>query len=156
MIEAGSAAPEVSVVGFDGSTVPVGSGLDGPTLLLFFKRSCMTCEIAMPVLQDWRGHAPEVRLLGVSQDSVAETDEFFAANGIEMDVVYDNTEFEASDAFDLDGVPTLALIEDGRVSWISVGWSREQVDELGSRLTAISGREVELEGIDALPPFRPG
>ncbi|MDH3731752.1 MAG: redoxin domain-containing protein [Acidimicrobiia bacterium] len=146
MIETGSPAP----------AVPIASDLGSPTLLLFFKRSCMTCEIAMPVLQDWNGHAPEVQLVGVSQDSVAETDEFFAAHDIEMDVVYDDGDFAVSEAFDLDGVPTFALIEDGRVSWISVGWHREQIDELGSRLTAISGRDVELEGIDALPAFRPG
>lgn len=156
MIAAGSLVPNVSVAAADGTIVSLASDFGAPALFLFFKGSCGTCEVAMPVLQHWKEHAPEVSLIGVSQDSVADTDQFFADNAIEMDVLYDREGMEASSAFDLEGVPTLALIEDGTVSWISVGWNRDQIEDLDARLKEISGRSVALEGIDALPSFRPG
>lgn len=156
MIAVGSALPGVSVADDRGELLTLTSLIGDAALLLFFKRSCGTCELSMPVLQHLRSYAPRIPLLAVSQDSVDETAEFFATYEIAMDVVYDHSGFEASRAFDVDGVPTLVLVEDGVVTWTSVGWSRARADELGRRLEQMTGKNIQLKGIDALPALRPG
>ena len=105
----------------------------------------------------WSRHAPAVALLAVAQDDAPTTRALLADLGVDMDVVYDEPPYAASAAFDLPGVPTVVLVEDGRVTWHGSGWYRTATEELEERLAAISGREPgTFEGADDLPRFRPG
>ena len=64
--------------------------------------------------------------------------------------------FAVSTAFDIDAVPALFLVEDGEVTRAWAGWNAEKAAELTDHLTAVTGVDAELAGLDALPPFRPG
>jgi peroxiredoxin len=124
-----------------------------PTLLVFFKEGCDTSRIGLPVFQHWSG---QVRVLGMSQDDPASTAAFFAEAGIDMEVAYDHPGYQASAAFDLDGVPALFLVEDGEITWSWLGWNTQKAEELADRLAAMTGTARVLVGAGGLPPLRPG
>lgn len=152
MIGVGDAVPTVTVGSPGATSLPDILGED-PAVLVFFKESCGTCQIALPVFQHW---SSQVRVIGITQDDAPTTAGFLQEYGIDMDVVYDAPGFEASSAFDIDGVPATFLVENGVVTWSGSGWNVEQARELADRLAALSGSEPMLVGAEGLPPFRPG
>jgi len=105
-------------------------------LVAFVKRDCPTCQLVVPVLEELA--TDEKRALTVyTQDDPSFPDAL---------APIDDTSLELSFALDLDTVPTLLLVEDGREVNRTVGWSREQWE-------ALTGR-ADLG--DGLPPHRPG
>lgn len=152
MIGVGDRMPDAEVLHPGPSSLAEVTG-DDPTLLVFFKESCGTCQIALPVYQHW---ASQVAVVGVSQDDEATTAEFFADNGITMDVAYDVPAYEASTAFNIEAVPALFLVEDGTITRSLVGWSAEKSRELGAHLARLTDTEPVLVGAEDLPVFRPG
>ena len=111
-----------------------------PVLLVFFKTSCPTCRLSWPYLQ--RLHAAygnrAVRLVGVSQDDLASSQSFYAGHGdARFELFLDPPPYPASNAFDVESVPHLALVEpDGRITRTWGGWSRKALEELGGDLAA--------------------
>jgi len=153
VIGVGDRVPSATVLTDGPTSVAEVVGQGPASLLVFFKESCGTCQIALPVYQHW---ASQISVFGVSQDDVATTQKFFADNGIEMDVAYDVPDFEASLAFDIEAVPALFLVEDGTITRSWMGWNVEKSQELAAHLANLTETEPVLEGAGALPPFRPG
>ena len=104
-------------------------------LIVVVKRDCPTCLLVEPVLQaiDNAGNALAV----YTQD-----DPEFPAVKHRID----DTDLEHSFRFDIETVPTLIRIENGREQARAVGWERGEWVEL----TGISGLGADL------PPHRPG
>ena len=152
MIGVGDPIPDAVVIVGEPTELAAAAG-EGPTVLIFFKESCGTCQMALPVYQHW---AAQVRVVGVSQDDAATTQGFFAEYGITMEVAYDVPDYEASTAFDIEAVPALFLVEDGTITRSWMGWNVEKSKELGAHLAKLTGTEPVLVGAEALPPFRPG
>lgn len=149
MIQAGDRLPDV-VIGDVAMLDVVG---DAPALLVFFKESCGTCQVALPIYQQW---SSQVHVIGISQDDAEATAGFFGEYDISMELLYDVPGFAASTAFDIEAVPALFLVEDGEVTRSWAGWSAEKAAELTDHLAAVSGVDATLAGLEALPPFRPG
>ncbi|MCJ7437786.1 MAG: thioredoxin [Acidimicrobiia bacterium] len=105
-------------------------------LVAIVKRDCPTCTLVVPVLAEL-GADPTTALTVFTQDDPTFPD------GIDA---IDDTDLTVSFALDLDTVPTLLRIENGREVARTVGWSREQWE-------AFTGRTGLGEG---LPPHRPG
>jgi hypothetical protein len=106
-------------------------------LVAIVKRDCPTCQLVTPVLAQLR-HASDAPPLTIyTQDDTA-----FPPN---LDPV-DDTGLAVSLALDLDTVPTLVRVEDGRETARLVGWSRDQWEAF----TGLAGLGV------GLPPHRPG
>jgi len=105
-------------------------------LVSIVKRDCPTCMLVVPVLVELEAD-PTTTLTVFTQD-----DPTFP-EGIDA---IDDTDLTVSFALDLDTVPTLLRIENGREVARTVGWSREQWE-------AFTGRTGLGEG---LPPHRPG
>src|SRR5581483_7054596 len=106
-------------------------------LVAVVKRDCPTCQLITPVLAQLRATPDAPPLTVYTQD-----DPSFPPD---LDPV-DDTGLAVSLALDLDTVPTLVRVEDGRETDRLVGWSREQWE-------AFTG----LHGLgDGLPPHRPG
>src|SRR5690606_838396 len=100
-------------------------------LVAFAKRECETCEMVRPLLAE----LPGVRLY--VQDEPA---------WFQGDDVRDDTALEASWRHDVETVPTLIRMIDGKEAGRAEGWVRDE-------WRAVSG----LAGIGAdLPAFRPG
>jgi thiol-disulfide isomerase/thioredoxin len=99
------------------------------------KADCPTCRLVAPVLGRL---ADEAAVTVYSQD-----DPSFPA---EVEGVVDDTDLEVSYHLDLDTVPTLLRVEEGREVERLVGWSAEQ-------WRSLTGVADLGEG---LPPYRPG
>lgn len=105
-------------------------------LVAIVKRDCPTCVLVAPVLAEL-ARTGEPPLLVLSQDDPA------FPEGVE---VVDDTSLERSFALEIETVPTLLRVEDGRIVERTEGWSRPRWRELAG---------VEALG-EALPDHRPG
>ncbi|MDE3197640.1 MAG: TlpA family protein disulfide reductase [Acidobacteriota bacterium] len=151
MLTAGSQAPDFSL----GDWSLSGSLRNGPVLLVFFKISCPTCQLALPYLQRLNdGAGPgALRIVPISQDNRDGAAQFQRHFGISMPVEIDAAPaYAASNLYRIHHVPSLFLIEpDGSISMSVHGFSREHLEQLGSRF----GARV-FQPDENLPAFRPG
>lgn len=138
---------------------PVGSGprAEGARAVMFYKVTCPTCQIAAPVAERFHQAFPD-RFLGVGQDPGEKLDQFAQELGASFPYVPDEPPYPLSDAYGVETVPTVFVLDDGKVvdvveSWDRDGWNRVAA-KLGS-LVSVSAESVSWEG-DGLPPFRPG
>jgi thiol-disulfide isomerase/thioredoxin len=146
-IQPGTVAPEIP--GADLST--------RPTAVFFYKVTCPTCQIAAPVAERLYGTFPD-HFVALAQDPADRVAEFEQEYGTTFDSVSDEPPYELSDAYGIEVVPTLFLVEDGVVTDVAESWDREGWNRLGSGLAGALAQSVAplSEEGDGLPPFRPG
>lgn len=142
-----------------GTAVPPVPGVelgDGPTVLLFYKVTCPTCQMAGPAAAGLARRFP-ARFASVVQDP-PERAEGFAHEYGDFPSVTDAPPYAISDAFGIRVVPTLFTIEGGVVSGVVESWNRDAWNEVAARLAESEGAPAELVSSpdDGLPPFRPG
>lgn len=145
-IPAGSLAPEIP-----------GAEREGSRVVMFYKVTCPTCQLAAPVAERFAKQFPD-RFVGVGQDPREKLDQFAEDLSTSFIAIADEPPYPVSNAYGVRTVPTLFILEDGEVvdvveSWDRDGWNRAVV-ELGA-LTGRPAEAVSWEG-DGLPPFRPG
>lgn len=147
-IAPGTRAPQIEGIAFG----------DGPVALLFYKDTCPVCRMAAPLTAAFEAAVPG-RLVGVSQDDVARTARFAEEYGFAAPSVLDAPPYPASEAYDVEAVPTLVLVgADGVVADVSGAWDRAAWNRIAASLAAAVGVPaftVSEEG-DGLPRFRPG
>jgi peroxiredoxin len=151
----GSAAPAFSLPWFqtgqgDNFVLPK----QGTVLLVFFKVSCPTCQYALPFFDRLyrnkiEGHGAKVSVVAISQDDPRDTRAFVQQFNVSMPIALDSKGYEASRAYGLTNVPTAFLICDGKVEFSSVGWSKQDAEEINSRVANL------VDGIP-VPLFKPG
>ncbi|MCG8467461.1 MAG: thioredoxin family protein [Gemmatimonadetes bacterium] len=105
-------------------------------LVAVVKRDCPTCRLVEPVLGLLAGRDGGIVVYSQDDPSFPEA----------VPDVVDDRELISSFRLDIETVPTLVRIEDGRVSDRAVGWNRDD----WSRLTGIDDLG------EGLPPHRPG
>jgi len=110
------------------------------TFVAVVKRECETCVMAMPVLRQVEQQAER---LGGKLEIHVQDDPGFAAG---FSDARDDSELATSYRYNIDTVPTLIRLVDGREDKRVVGWRREEWQ-------AITGMASLGEG---LPAFRPG
>jgi peroxiredoxin len=124
---------------------------DGPVVLAFFKTTCPVCQMAAPKVQALAEAG--VRVVAVGEDPPPEIRSYADRYGQKVATLSEPAPYPASDAFGIDTVPTLFLVdEDGTVRDSVVSWDR---DEWNRFAVAAGGTAVSEEG-DGLSPFRPG
>lgn len=132
----------------------------GAALLAFFKTTCPTCRLAFPVYGELeRRYGDVVPVVAVSQSPMDVAATWLAEHGFAGPVLDDEAgRFTVSAAYQVGSVPTLVLVEDGRVADTSEAWDRDRVNrwafELGTR-TGRSTAPVSTEA-DGRPLFKPG
>ncbi len=132
----------------------------GPVLLAFFKISCPTCHLAMPVVAELqRRYGDAIPVVGVTQSKMADTLPWLDEAGFAGPVLDDEQDrFAASRSYDVQTVPTLVLVDGGRVAAAIEGWDRDRMNGLAADLGDRTGRDtspVTTEG-DGRPVFKPG
>ncbi|MGH9187760.1 MAG: TlpA family protein disulfide reductase [Acidimicrobiales bacterium] len=143
-----------------GSPAPPGTP-PGPVVLAFFKNSCPTCQLALPVVGELeRRYGDVLPVIAVAQDPAAAATPWLAERGFDGELVDDADGYPLSSAHRLVTVPTLVLIDgDGTVDAVVEGWSREGYNALDTELARRAGRPspgpVSPES-DGRPPFKPG
>jgi peroxiredoxin len=152
VLEVGGIAPEFSLQDVRGERRSLRENLKlGPTMVVFFKISCPTCQLTLPILQRMTG---QVRVLGVSQDDADATREFLEYFKVTFPVLIDPAadRYAVSDAYRLENVPSTFLIEkDDRISWAMNGFHKGDLEELAARFGTALFRADEK-----VPLMKPG
>ena len=158
----GSVAPAFTLHDVSGTAHHFGPGISSSpvTLLFFFKHDCPTCDLMAPVVQRI-GHglcASGLRVLGISQNDLAETEAFVRRHGLSLPSVLD-VELLVSEQYGFDAVPALVLARpNGTVLKSFEGFSKSDV--LALALSAAEScnaqtPEIEQPG-ETMPEWRPG
>lgn len=153
-----SEAPDFSLPDADGSDFHLRQALRaGSVLLTFFKTNCPTCQYALPFLDRLAAKlaGTAATAVAVSQDIPLESQRFSDEFHYKTRQVFDVEEsrFEVSNAYGLTNVPTVFLIEpDGRIAHTMVSWSKNDVEQIASKLSVDPPFEAGEEVLD----FRPG
>lgn len=130
----------------------------GPLVVVVWKRECPVCRMALPFHQRLALRYPGATVLGLSQNTAAETEAYCAENGITFPQVCDS-DLSVTRAYDIDVVPTLFLTgQSGTIDIAGSGWDASVVEEVGIRLAGIAGVPAEpiVRPDDDVPAFRPG
>jgi peroxiredoxin len=162
-LDKGTQAPEIKLPTLGGANFVLSEARkQGPVALAFFKVSCPVCQMAFPFFerlhQAYRGK--NVQVIGISQDSAQDTAAFNKEYGVTFPVALDDTKrYPASNAYGLTNVPTLFLISpEGKIEVSSVGWSRDELEDVSGRLAAAAGIDKKeiVRPSDGVPSFKPG
>jgi len=131
----GTKAPDFDLKALDDKPFSLADELTrSPVVLAFFKVSCPTCQYAFPFLE--RLHkaygANGVSLVGISQNGAKDTAAFNKEFGVTFPVLLDDVDsYPVSNAYGLTNVPTILWIaQDGEVEVSSVGWSRQDIEDI--------------------------
>ncbi len=151
-IDAGNAAPRLSLKALDGKTHSLESHLEhGPVVLAFFKTSCPVCQFTLPFLQriSERFAGSNVSVIGISQDDLRSTKDFNQEYGLNFPTLIDDAGYPASNAYGLTNVPTIFLIApDGTVKVSCMGFDK-------AALETIAGELAQHQKVSAPALFRP-
>jgi peroxiredoxin len=153
-LEAGTKAPIIKLPTMSEDTFDLAAALArGPVALAFFKVSCPICQLTFPYLERLhRANAgSKLQMVGVSQDSKADTAGFLKEYGITFPIALDDTSrYLASNAYGLTNVPTVFLVSPaGAIELLSVGWYKKDIEDLNAKMAALAGKPPQ-------PVFRPG
>jgi len=161
-VTVGDRAPPMELLTVDGRRRSLAADLAaGPVLVVFWKTTCRTCDLAFPYLNKlvlaygkggWR-------LWAVSQDPPKQSAEYGRRFHLLGDILVDGEGWPASCLYDPPATPSLYLVEPGgRVEATSVAFNKEDLNDISRRLAVYLGREpvVVAEPGDGNPDFRPG
>jgi cytochrome c biogenesis protein CcmG/thiol:disulfide interchange protein DsbE len=163
-LESGVLAPEINLSFLDGRKFSLKEVLQrGPVAAAFFKVSCPVCQFAFPYLErifKAYGHSGKFTLVGISQDSAADTKAFHREFGVTFPTLLDEKgKYPASNAYGLTNVPTIFLISpEGEVEASIVGWSKADMEQLNQKLARVSGQapaQIFAAG-EKVPEYKPG
>ncbi len=158
----GTRAPDFSLTGIDSETYALADALGrGPVLLVFFKTSCATCDLAFPYINRFLESYPGDgwSLWAVAQDAAAEASSYASTYGMTYPVLPDANGYQVSKAYDPPATPTLFLIDgSGQVIQESAGFDKEELNALSAALAERLGAKpaVIAEADDGNPDFKPG
>jgi peroxiredoxin len=162
-LSAGTQAPAFELPAMDGSKFSLQNALSrGPVLAIIFKISCPTCQYALPYFERlYKVYGgKQVTIVGVSQNEKRDTAQFIKNYGITFPVLLDDTKtFPVSNAYGLTNVPTSFWIsEDGTIEVFSVGWVRQEFDEMAQKAASATGDTPKpvFQGTEQIADFRAG
>jgi peroxiredoxin len=151
VIEPGAGAPSIDLPDAATGESVADPWQAGPVVLAFFKVTCPVCQMAAPKVQALAEAG--VRVVAVGEDPPAEIEAYADRYGQKVTNLTETAPYPASDAYGVDIVPTLFLIDqDGAIRDTVVSWDRDA----WNRLAAAAGAPPVSAENDGLPPFRPG
>jgi hypothetical protein len=131
---------------------------DGPVGLFFYKVTCPTCQLAAPTMKPIHDAFPG-RVTGIGQDPAPKLDRFRSEYGMGIDSIEDAPPYRLSDAYAIESVPTLYLIDRERRIADAVGaWDRDGFNRVAATLAGDLGAEPVVVSTpdDGRPAFKPG
>lgn len=143
--------------GTEAPAIPGAERADGPRAVMFYKVTCPTCQLAAPIAERFHQAFPS-RFLGVGQDPREKLDQFAQELRASFPSVSDQPPYDVSNAYDIRTVPTVFLVDDGRVLDVVESWDRDGWNRLAVKMGGLTGEDPEAMSweSDGLPPFRPG
>lgn len=142
-----------------GSPTPRGTPA-GPALLVFLSTASPACATAVPVYAEL-GHryGDVLPVVAVPADDDDAATAWLDKEGFAGPVVESERARRLMEGFEIDTVPTLVLVEAGRVIDVSVGWDRDGInrwDELLARYTDRRSPGPASADDDGRPASQPG
>ena len=143
-LTAGTSAPDFKLQTMDGKQFSLREALArGPVMAAFFKVSCPVCQYTFPFLERiYKAHGGKnVTIVGVCQNEKKDTAAFAKEYGVTFPILLDDTNtYPVSNAYGLTNVPTIFWIApDGEIEISSVGWDREEVEEMNRKAAKTTG-----------------
>jgi peroxiredoxin len=163
-IEVGESAPvlDSTLTDAEGTPRDLAAALTaGPLLLGLYKCSCQASKTIFPFLErlHQRYAADGLTVYGVAQDSDNITRSFARRLELTFPILVEGNGYPLSRAFDIAATPTVYLIRpDGTVSYTTMGFFKQTIDDLGDAVAAAIGRDPEplVTEADDVPLFVPG
>lgn len=158
----GISAPDFTLPTMEGKQFSLKDALSrGPVLAAFFKISCPVCQFAFPFLERiYKANGNRnVTIVGISQNDRKDTTAFLKQYGITFPVLLDDANtYPVSNAYGLTNVPSIFWIaQDGEIEISSVGWSKNDIEEIHRRAAASStGAKPLFLPAEEVPDFRAG
>ena len=135
-----------------------GASQDGPHVLVFFKVTCSTTQLATPAIERLTQAYPG-KVAGVGQDPPPALEGFARDYTLTLPIVPDLEPYTASDGYGITSAPT-AIAVDGhaRVLDVAESWDRDAWNRLSTRIAAEIGVAAATvsDPDDGLPDFKPG
>ncbi|TMG06185.1 MAG: TlpA family protein disulfide reductase [Chloroflexi bacterium] len=161
MLETGALAPHFTLLGVDGKEYSLPKDAGGePTLLVFFKTTCGTCDTAFPYVNRLRETYPEGwRLWAIAQNSPREAAQYARSQGITYPVLIDAPDYSVSRLYDPAATPSLFLNNAiGRTVFATHGFAKDDMNELAVLVAQLVGAEpvIIAPENDGRPSFKPG
>ena len=151
VIEPGAGAPPIDLPDAATGESVADPWQRGQVVLAFFKTTCPVCQMAAPKVQALADAG--VRVVAVGEDPPPAIQAYADRYGHQVPTVSEQAPYPVSDAYGIDTVPTLFLVdEDGSVRDAVVSWDRDG----WNRLATAAGAPPVSDETDGLPPFRPG
>ncbi len=130
----------------------------GSVLLVFYKVSCPTCQLTLPFIgRMHRAYGSALSFLGVGQDPPEEVSLFAERYRLDFPQLPEPPPYEVSSAYEVQVVPTLYLIEEGRILRVEESFVKSSLASLNEELARRAGTDPLplFEGV-SVPPFKPG
>lgn len=161
MLETGALAPHFTLLGIDGKEYRLPNSVGGlPSLLVFFKTTCATCDLAFPYINRLRDAYPDGwHVWAVAQDPPAAASEYARKLGISYPVLIDAPDYDVSRLYDPAATPTLFLNDaSGRVTYATHGFAKDDLNEISHRIAELLDGEpvIIAQADDGKPAFKPG
>jgi peroxiredoxin len=146
-LTSGTQAPDFDLTTMDRKSFSLRDALSrGPVVAAFFKVSCPVCQYAFPFLDRiYQAHGDKnVTFIGISQNDKKDTAAFIKQFGVTFPVLLDEMKtYPVSNAYGLTNVPTVFWIaEDGRIEISSVGWSKQDMEEISRKATEANADQI--------------
>ena len=155
----GEPAPDFTLRDLEGQPHTLSAG-PWPTLLVFMKSTCGTCQFTAPYVQRLRETVPRraARILLVMEDGEAEAREFATRHGLSGPVLLEQEPWAVSAAYGLESVPGFFLVEEGTVVSTSFqAFQRDPLAEIAADLARRGGHgSVRFFEEGEVPVLRPG
>jgi cytochrome c biogenesis protein CcmG/thiol:disulfide interchange protein DsbE len=163
-IVAGNTAPGFSLKALDGKEFSLDKLLErGPVIAAFFKISCPVCQFTFPFLERIykRYGGDTVTFLGISQDDAKATKDFAKEFGVTFPMLLDEKQkgYPASNAYGLNSVPTIFLIEtDGSVKISCMGFDKKDLESIAAELAERKkiAPTALFRANESVPDYKPG
>ncbi len=129
-------------------------------LLVFFRVSCQTCDVAFPYINRLQAAYPSGwRFWTISQDTAERAADYRDRFAIAAPVLVDDPDLVVSRLYDPPSTPTLVLVApEGTVDYVSEGFAKDDLNQVSARIAAYLGvAAVEIAPADdGVPAMRPG
>jgi peroxiredoxin len=152
-------APDFTLPFVDGNSGGLQKTNDKSSVLVFYKFSCPTCQLALPFLQKiYDAYGDAFNFLAIAQDNKEKTTDFRKEYDITIPTLLDLPPYPVSQEYELVTVPSIFLIDEDRsIRYSGEGFVKQELLNLADVLAEKAGRsQIDLFANANVPEFKPG
>lgn len=152
-------APDFELPAFEGGKSGLGDAGGKTSVLVFYKFSCPTCQLALPFLQKiYDAYGDAFYFVAIAQDDREKTVVFREEYGITIPTLLDLPSYPVSRNYQIVSVPSIFLIDpDRRIRYSGEGFVKQELLNLADILAQKSGRpQIDLFAYANVPEWKPG